>query len=671
MIAASLGQAVDLGSLRHRFGSSRNGATLQRIADNFSQLGLSTRAVRCDANELGALRLPCVLHWRFDHFVVLKSVSRRRLVIHDPARGVVRESRRSAGRCFTGIALEVRAPVRPARESPLPRLRLWHLVSLRKSERRAATAAMLLAFASESLLLTTPFYLQWVLDQVVLQGDRPLLSLLAAAFSLLLLFQVMATVLRQLTFNYVGHIVVFDASSHIVRRLLSLPLRYFRDRDLGDIQHRVQSIRQIQNFLVQSLPALVVDSVFVVLIVLLMLSFQAGLTGLILAATAVWCCWRMAILPINLRLGDEIAVKEATLQTRFLETLRAIAPIKLSNGERVREESWCNAFAAASNARIRLSNLQVADVAVQTVLFQGLRIALIFLLARQALVGETSIGELSAFVAYAGLFLMRGGAIFDRLLEYKLLNVPLARIEDIALCDQEVAGDRVLSGSVHAIELKHVSFCYADDTPRIINNCSARFRCGEMTAIAGVSGTGKSSLLALLAGVITASEGEVAINDRNVQSWSTTSLRAALGTVFQGDCLVKGSLAENIALSDPRPDFDRVRSAAAAACVLAELEALPMGLLTRVGDLASALSRGQVQRILLARAYYRRASLLLLDEVTSGLDTELEKRVVQRLQASSATRIVVTHSDSLLQAADSVLWLHQGRLLPSRPDLNV
>ena len=141
-----------------------------------------------------------------------------------------------------------------------------------------------------------------------------------------------------------------------------------------------------------------------------------------------------------------------------------------------------------------------------------------------------------------------------------------------------------------------------------------------------------------------------------------------MAVVFQDDALLKGSVANNIALSASTIDRSRVRRAADQACIARDIEALPMGYETRIGDLGSALSRGQVQRILLARAFYRRPALLLLDEATSGLDYELEKDVVASLLQVDATIVVVTHSDLMLQAADTVLWLHEGQLRRSRPD---
>jgi ATP-binding cassette subfamily B protein RaxB len=671
MIASYFGMPTDLTSLRRKHEVSLKGATLAGISSCCTELGLSTRAVRCDVRELGKLRTPCILHWRFNHFVVLKSVKEDRVLVHDPARGLVSEPLSVVGDAFTGIALEVTSAPRFRRAKPPIRLKLRNLISSDSRLRRQFLAGLLLALICELLLLTTPFYLQVVIDQVLAKGDNQLLVSLATAFSTLLVINVLANVMRQLTFHYLSHVTVFDLTTRVLHRLLQLPIRFFRSRELGDIQHRVQSLNRIQGFVVQSIPALILDCVFVVLITALMTLYEPRLTLLMVVTLGLWCCWRILIFSLSLRLSSDIAQAESSVQTHFLETLRAVQSIKITNGESQRESEWRNLFVSATNSRIRIGNLHVADSAVRQVLFQGARIATVYLLALRGLDGQISIGMISAYVAYLGMFTTRGCGIVDRILEYKLLEVPLDRLADIVFSEEESCDSEGVDHPLGEIELRHVSFSYSRDEPELLKDCSVIIRESGLTAIVGPSGVGKSTLLQLIAGHESISGGELLISGRPAHHWHPHSLRSQMAVVFQDDRLLKGSVAENIALFDSRLDVARIRKVAAMACIADDIESLPMGYETRIGDLGSSLSRGQVQRILLARAYYRRPTLLLLDEATSGLDYALEKQVISGLCELSATRLVVTHSDLMLQAADKVLWLHEGRLLLSRPDLNV
>ncbi len=672
MIANYLGIGADLVELRKRHSLSLSGATLKGITEICDKLELSTRAVTCRLPELRKLRMPCLLHWRFNHFVVLKSANRNHLVIHDPARGIVIEPYSQVAEAFTGVALEVtRAPGFKRSKAP-PRLRMSGLLAVNLSMFRTLAGGLALALVCELLALASPLYLQVVIDQVLGKSDALLLNTLAVGFGILLAFQVVANSMRLLTFQYLSQVLVFDMTARVLHRLLRLPLAYFRGSDLGDVQHRVLSLRRVQSFITHSAPALVLDGLFVVMIVGLMTAYDRALALLAIAVAVTWCVWRAMLFPLGLRLSSDIAHSESSVETHFLETLRAVQSIKLANGEAARLSEWRNLFANVINARIRIGNVAVLDTAIRQLLFQGLRIACIYLLAQKALKGQMSIGAVSAFVAYLGMFITRAGGIVDRLIEYKLLQVPLDRLADIVFTEEEPVrqSPKGPSGSPCAIELRHIAFAYAPQDPYVLNDCSLSVPRKGFIAITGRSGTGKSTLLRLIAGVETASEGELLIDGLAINDWSPGELRGVAATVFQEDRLIKGSVADNIALFDKEVAHERVRQAARQACIDTEIERLPMGYDTRIGDLGSSLSKGQVQRVLLARALYRRPKLLLLDEATSGLDPELERRVIKSVEALDATRVVITHSDRMLEAADKVLWLKDGKLLASRPELN-
>lgn len=673
MVARHLGVGADLVELRRRYPPSMSGATLKSVTAICDSLRLSTRAVRCRVAELHKLRTPCVLHWRFNHFVVLKSASRDDFIIHDPACGVVRYRQESVAEAFTGIALEISRGPNFRRTREPPKLRLGGLLPLDAAIGRKFAAGLVLALICEMLVLASPFYLQAVIDQVLGKGDVLLLNTLAIGFSVLLVFQIVANTMRQLTFQYLSQVSVFDLSARVLHKLLRLPLTYFRSRDLGDIQHRVQSLRAVQNFIVQSVPALVLDALFVVLIIGLLVIYEPGLTVLAVATALSWCLWRISTFPVRLRLSNDIAMSESLVQTHFLETLRVIQTIKLTNGEGTRQSEWRNLFATAINDKIRAGNLLILDSAVRQVLFQGLRVAIIYLLAERGLSGQMSIGMVSAFVAYLGMFITRVNGIVDRVVEYRLLEVPLTRLADIVFNSEEPEGRETaaLQNSADQIEMKEVAFRYAPGEPWILENCTCRIPKNGFTAITGRSGIGKSTLLRLMAGVEFSSAGEVSVGGLSVEEWQPQGLRDVLATVFQDDGLLKGSVAENIALFESEIDFARVRQAAEDAGVASDIESLPMSYETRIGDLGSSLSKGQMQRVLLARALYRKPRILLLDEATSGLDTQSEKRVIATLSRLDVTRVVITHSDQMLQAAHEVLWLHKGSLVSSRPELNV
>lgn len=666
MVAGFHGDATDLVALRRENGASSKGMTLAGVMRLCDSRQLVPRAIRCSIAELRRLRLPCILHWQFNHFVVLSRVRGDSLLLHDPARGPRTISLQDASAAFTGVALEV-LPSRDFRRRRAPaRLRLVELVANDAALRRLFPVAMMLALVSELLLLGAPFYLQVVIDQVLVKGDRSLLDVLAAGFLLLAVFQAVAMTMRQLVFQYLSQTTVFDMSSRLSRHLLSLPLHFFQVRELGDIQQRLQALSTIRNFLTQTAPRLVLDGVFLLLVTAMLFVYAPAMSVAVLAAALVYGAWRMAIFRAMFRHAHAIARAEAATQTHLLETLRAAQTIKMSAIEATRLSDWKNLFATRVNTEIRSGHLRAADAALHHVVFNGLRIATVYLLAREAIQGGMTIGQLSAFVAYLGMFVTRATAVVNYVAEFRLLRVPLERLGDIIFHDTEAHGvtvEGIRAGPAMSITLRDVEYRPSRQDSPILSACSLRVAGGEFVAIRGRSGSGKSTLLRVIAGLVPASSGQLIYEGKPGHELGAADLRNATGAVLQGDVLLSGTVAENIVMFVDDVDLRDVRRAAQSAMIDEEIEAMPMAYQTRIGDLGSALSAGQTQRILLARALYGRPGLLLLDEVTGGLDAETERLVVASLRRLEVTRIVVTHSEAVMRAADRVIDLVDGCLL--------
>ena len=659
MIAQYFGSGDDLVSLRRRFGVSLKGVTLKTLIRMCESSYLSARAVRCGLAELRQLRTPCVLHWELSHFVVLRKVAGSHLVLHDPARGLVRETFADADRKFTGVALELLPTPEFRRRKKLRRLHLRNLLVIDQSFVTSASAAMVFALVSESLLLAMPFYLQTVIDQVLMRGDYLLLNTLVVAFGSLAAFQVLAGAMRQLTFQFLSQATVFGLLSRVMRHLLRLPVSYFRARGLGDIQQRMQSLARVQEFVTQSAPAMALDAFFLVLVSAMMFAYQPLLALVVALAALAYALWRTLIFRTSLEQANRLVRAEAATQTHLLESLRAVQSIKMMSGEQSRSTDWQHLLARRVNTQIRIGNLGVVDSVVHQVLFRGLHVGVVYLVAREVMSGNMSIGMTAAFVAYTGMFATRAGGVINRVFEYRLLKVPLDRLADIVFHEIEPRLDTPARANrfTGSFQARALTFAYAGDDRPILRECSISAASGEFVVVRGRSGSGKSTLLRLLAGLETPSAGALYFDGRPAADWPLPELRSWVATVFQDDALVSGSIAENIALFDTGFDRQRVRWAARRAIIDMDIEAMPMAYETRIGDLGSALAAGQVQRVLLARALYREPRLLLLDEFTSGLDEDTERLVVASVARLQATRVVVTHSETVMRAADRIFEL--------------
>jgi ATP-binding cassette, subfamily B, bacterial CvaB/MchF/RaxB len=441
MVAGYHGLETDLATLRRRFSISMKGATLKSLIDIGAKMGLGSRALRCELEELREVRAPAILHWGMNHFVVLKRATGKWLELHDPALGVRRLKIEEASKQFTGVALELSPSGEFQRKREKQVVKLSGLVKLSPQTLGALGQCILLSFLIQGLVLAAPFYTQLVIDQAILKGDLNLLSALAIGFSLVCLFNVAATALRGFVTQFLGAVLSFEMEARLFQQMLRLPLDWFQKRQVGDVQSRFQSIQPIQQFLSQGGVAAVLDGVFGIATCILMFVFAPQLAGIAIAAVVLYALLRMAMLDISRRAAGDFLVAEAKEQTRFLETLRAAQTIKAAGSETTREALQRNAMAATLNSGIKGGNVSIGYQALNQTLNGLTDVAIVFLGAQMVIKTDLTVGILMAFMAYKGQFTQRATSLIESLIQWRLLDVHLERIADIALHPRELGAD--------------------------------------------------------------------------------------------------------------------------------------------------------------------------------------------------------------------------------------
>jgi ATP-binding cassette, subfamily B, bacterial CvaB/MchF/RaxB len=668
MIANYFGHEIDLASLRRRFTTSLKGATLNDVMLIAHRLGLASRALRLELDELGQLRRPCILHWGMNHFVVLKGVSRDKITIHDPARGIRDVPMDEVSREFTGVALELMPSAEFKRIEEKQSISMMKLIGSVFGIRAAFVQVLVLSIGLELFGIITPFYMQWVMDQVLVSADVDLMTLLGIGFLFVVVFQNAITALRSWVVTWFSSLLSVQWTANVCAHLLKLPMSYFEQRHIGDVVSRFNSIGTIQNTLTTRFISTLLDGVMAIVTLAMLFIYSKTLTWLVIGLFAAYALIRwVSYRPFRQANEDQI-VYAARAQTQLLESIRGVQAIKLGNKQEARVATYSNAVVETTNKNVAIQRLSISFSTLQGVISGAGRVALIWLAARQVLDGEFSAGMLVAFVSFADQFTSRASGLIDTVIDFRMLRLHGERVSDIVLSEPEKDMEPttgkpidVAADSAPGIEVQGVRFRYGEAEPWVIDDCSFSIEPGESVALVGPSGQGKTTMAKVLLGLLTPEAGGVMVNGVDVRKVGLHAYREMIGCVMQDDILFAGSVADNICFFDPSPDQQRIEEAARLAQIHEDIVAMPMGYQSLVGDMGSSLSGGQCQRVLLARALYRKPSILILDEATSHLDVERERLINESIREMRITRIIIAHRPETIRSADRVIALQKGK----------
>ncbi|CAM3927156.1 ABC transporter [Bordetella tumbae] len=665
MVAGYYGHSLTIHQLRQRFPISLKGVTLLQVANMCEQLGLQYRAVTLELNDLSKLRTPCILHWRFNHFVVLCSTNGRTAVIHDPSTGQRKISHTELSEAFTGVALEIWPTQTFQISPPQPPMPLRKLVGTVFGLKRALLQIIVLALVLEMLSLTTPVLTQWVIDDVIVSADIDLLTTLLIGFALLLIMQTAVSTLRAYVGMQLSTSLSFQSKSNLFAHLVKLPTSFFERRHIGDIVSRFGSIDTIQQTLNASLIAGILDGLMTVITLVLMWLYSWQLSLVAIVAMVLYGIIRVVSYPPLKARSHDAIIKGAQTQSHFLETLRGIRTLQVFQKAQDRCAAWQTLLVDQFNAGIKIQKLKLVLQQFNAVIFGLEGLIILWAGAHLVIAGGFSVGMLMAFLAYKSQFNQRVGALIDNLFELRMLRIQGERLSDIVLTSPEDPGrdpQRPLDQISGTLAFSDVSFRYGDADPMVLDQASFQIAEGQSVAIVGTTGAGKSTLLKLMLGILQPTQGEATIGGVPYHVLGARGIRSISASVLQDDVLFAGSIADNVSFFDHNTDRDWIETCCKHAAIHSEIAALPMGYHTLVGDMGTMLSGGQKQRLLIARALYRRPKILILDEATCHLDLAVEARVVHMLKMLNITRIVVAHRPQTIASAERVLELKNGRI---------
>lgn len=403
--------------------------------------------------------------------------------------------------------------------------------------------------------------------------------------------------------------------------------------------------------------------------VMLFYSWVLALVGLL--ALTLYALVRFVLLPYQRDALSASIVARGVEQTDLIESLRSIATLRLANQETLRHVDWQSKLTTSINASVHMSRVSIWHSTANRLLFGLENIATIYLAVGFVIRGGFSVGMVFAYMAYKTQFLTTAQSLIDRAIEFRMLNLHLERLSDIAMTPE----DPSFGASADArtdfrgrLELRNVVYRYSMADPLVLDGVNFTVARGDHLAITGPSGGGKSTLAKILLGLIEPTSGDMLVDGKPLSQFGYKSYHEQIAAVLQDDVLFLGSIADNIGLFDEQRDMERIFDSATAAAIHDEIMAMPMAYQTLVGNMGAALSGGQKQRILLARALYRRPKLLVMDEGTAHLDLANERKVNAAIARLGITRIIIAHRQETVASAQRVLTMHNGSISEFKGD---
>jgi ATP-binding cassette subfamily B protein len=668
MVGQYWGKQFSINQLRDMCNVDRNGASLGGLVTTAERIGFSTRPVKANLSQLANQALPAIAHWEGKHFIVVYKITRKSVVVGDPAIGQRTLSTEQFCTGWTEYTLLLQ-PTIQLEKTPNSQQSFWQFWALLNPHRVVLAEVFAASIFIQMLGLIAPLLTQLILDRVIVQGSE--LTLTAVGFGLLIfgLLRVVMTTLRQYLLDHTANRVDVALMVGFIKHTFRLPLRFFESRYVGDIVSRVQENAKIRRFLTGEALSILLDLLTVFVYVGLMVWYSWKMALLTLAIVPPFVLLALFSTPFLRRMSREIFNAHAEESSYLIQALTGVQTVKAMAIEHTvgwRWEEQFSKFVKKNFAGQLVSNiLQSSSSTIETLVTT----ALLWFGAGQVIQSELTIGQLIAFNMLLGNVInpfRRLTVLWNQLQE---VMIAMERIQDVIDTAPEEDYQQLrqsLPLMEGHIQFQQVTFRYHPESDQnTLENFSFVAYPGQMIALVGRSGSGKTTLSKLLLGLHQPTDGKILIDGYDISTISFSSLRQQVGVVDQDTFLFGGTIRENLSVSYPNAPMDAITAAAELAGAHSFIKELPMGYETQIGEGGGLLSGGQRQRLAIARALLGNPRLLILDEATSHLDAESERIIQNNLSQILANRttFVIAHRLSTVRHADLILVLDRGVLV--------
>jgi HlyB family type I secretion system ABC transporter len=657
MAAQHLQSPVPLELVQRQLRSSEPDALIEAS----EKLGLQLQQVQVRWDDLQQLSFPALLHWKRKDWIVVYGVQGNRLLVANPLN--LNQTCESIPQSMVEEGWDGQLwPVELIQKQEKFNLS-WFIPAILRY-RGLLSEVLLISLALQFLGLATPVITQFVIDRAIVYGNLGTLDVMALALLGVAIFEAIFGFLRMFIFTHTANRLDLGLSAQLFRHLMRLPLNYFESRRVGDTVARTRELENIRQFLTGTTLTVVLDSVFSVLYLVIMFSYSATLTWVALAVLPLFAALTLVLTPILRNWLNETFDRGADSQSFLVETMTGIHTFKAHAAELKARKRWEGLFARYIRSSFKSSTTSNVGGNIADFLTKFSSLIILYFGARQVISQELTIGALVAFQ-------MLSSKVTDPLLrlvqlwqELQQVLLSVDRLGDIlnASPEAEPGAGMNLPPLKGKVTFDRVVFRYQPGQEPVIKGISFTVQPGMFVGVVGRSGSGKSTLSKLLQRLYQTEAGSIQVDGFDIRTADITSLRKQIGVVLQEDFMFNGSIAENITMNDADITDEQIIKAAELAAAHDFISDMPNAYQTHIGERGVGLSGGQRQRIALSRLFLSKAPILVLDEATSGLDSETEQKVLQNLKKVSGDRTVfmVAHRFAPLKRADLILVMEKG-----------
>ena len=679
IIAKHFGKYYSLQYLRDRCGITKEGVSLHDISVGAENIGLRTLAVKCDVNEIvNSVPFPAIIFWNNNHFVVVYHADKKRIYVSDPARGRVKYSHETFKQGWyqrgenQGVLLAVEPTVdfkETKAEKEQKRNSFLSILKYFTPYSHSFALIFVIMFIVTALQGVLPFISKAVIDVGIKTSDVNFINMILIGNISILLSVMVFNVLRDWILLHITARVNIALISDYLIKLMNLPVTFFENKLMGDILQRAQDHERIRSFIMNNSLSLIFSMLTFVVFAIILLIYNVVIFLIFLAGSALSVGWVLLFLNVRKKLDWEYFELLSRNQSYWVETVSAIQDVKINNYEKQRRWKW-------EEIQTRLYHVNKRVLAITNMQNLGAQfiesiknMGIVFFCAVAVINGDITFGVMISTQFIIGMLNGPLSQFISFVMGAQYAKISFLRINEIRQLEDEEellsVGNTCILPNEKSITLSNVHFQYSANSPFVLKGIYLQIPENKVTAIVGGSGCGKSTLLKLLVRLYKPSFGDIKMDTMNVDAINLRQWRNLCGVVMQDGKVFSDTIINNIVLDADRIDYDRLHEVCKIAQLEEEINAMPNGFDTTVGETGRGLSGGQKQRLLIARALYRNPKMLFLDEATNALDTINERKIVDALNNAFEHRtvVVIAHRLSTIQNADQIVVLDKGYIV--------